>query len=165
MQAYAWLLAQRPGVIFGTKGMSRKSPGQLVDVRTKEKTSDGKLLRHGFTLHFIDTDAFKRSIFWSLSDGAEEEPITFHGGTDEAYLKQIASERLVKGRDGKEEWKRIRENHQLDCLVLHKAMAWWQWKPSLAQLVLAAPDASDTITDPVESGSLFTGQGLFGGAV
>ena len=165
MQAYLWLLAQRPGVIHGTKGMSRKMHGQLVDVRSKEQMSDGRKLRNGFSLHFIDTDAFKRSIFWSLSDGCEEEPITFHAETDDAYLKQIASEKLEKGRAGKEVWKKIRGNHQLDCLVQHKAMACWQWKPGLAQMALAqrAAPPADAGRVGADGSGLFTGQGLFGG--
>lgn len=167
MQAYQWLMRQRPGVIFGTKGMSRRMPGQMVDVRAKEQMADGRKLRNGFTLHFIDTDAFKRSIFWSLSEeGYEEEPITFHARTDENYLKQIASEKLEKGRDGKETWVRKRENHYLDCMVLHKAMACWQWKPGLAQLALAASGREEQEREEAGEGSaLFDGRNLYRGGV
>lgn len=157
MQAYEWLLRQRPGVVFGTKGMSRKTPGQLVDRRSKDQLPDGRKIRSGFNLHFIDTDSFKRYAFWALEEGCEDEPITFHGQADEGYLKQIASERLVQGKDGSESWKKFRDNHYLDCLVLHAAMAWWQWKPSLAQLTAGTAE-----TPEVRVNGMFNGQGLFG---
>jgi len=169
MQAYQFIMQQRPGVVFGTKGMSRRQPGQLVDVRTKEQMSDGRKLRSGFSLHFIDTDAFKRQIFWSLSDGRDEEPITFHGGTDDGYLRQIASEKLERGRDGTERWVKIRDNHYLDCLVLHCAMAFWQWKPALAQLAVSRPAPSaggqERTQDMASPTPVFNGQGLFAGRI
>ncbi|VFQ44402.1 terminase gpA endonuclease subunit [Desulfoluna butyratoxydans] len=135
VQAYLWLASQRPGVVFGTKGMSRKTPGVLVKRSVIETLPDGRKLGGGLALYLIDTDAFKRDIFWRLSEGgAEEAPLMFHASTDEPYLKEIASEKLVKKKGGKEEWERTRANHYLDCLVQHVAMAWWQWQPSLAAL-------------------------------
>jgi len=72
------------------------------------------------------------------------------------------------GREPKEVWKRMRANHYLDCLVLHKAMASWQWKPSLVQLATGA-QAAQAGQEQEEQGQtndgLFTGQGLFTGAL
>lgn len=134
LQAYKWLRGLRPGVMFGTKGMSRETPGVLVKVSTTEVDAKGRRLADGQRLHLLHSDAFKRSIYWRLAEGAEEEPITFHAGTTEEYLKQIASERLEKDRNGREVWKAVRANHFLDCLVGHAALENWQWAPSLAAL-------------------------------
>lgn len=133
-QAYQWLRSVRPGVVFGTKGMSREVPGVLVKVSRAEEDYTGKKLPHGLTLHLVNGDAFKRIIFWRLAEGAEEEPVTFHSATGMDYLQQIASERLERDKDGRERWKRVRANHYLDCLVGHLALGYWQWAPSLVQL-------------------------------
>lgn len=134
MQAYEWLRTLRPGVVFGTKGMSRLVPGVLVRLSPVETDARGRRLPRGLSLHHVNGDAFKRELFWRLAEGFDEEPVTFHGGTTEDYLKQVASERLVRDRDGREVWKRIRANHWLDCLVGHLALEHWQWQPSLAML-------------------------------
>ena len=134
VQAYAWLRGLRPGVMFGTKGMSRETPGVLIRVSGTEMDARGRRLPHGLALHLINGGAFKRLAFWRLAEGAEEEPITFHGGTTPDYLKQIASERLEKDKRGVEVWKRFRANHYLDCLVGHLALEHWQWAPSLQAL-------------------------------
>lgn len=133
-QAYQWLRGLRPGVLYGTKGMSRTMPGVLVRVTSTEPTAEGRRLPGGMSLHLINGDAFKRLLFWRLAEGFDEEPVTFHAAADESYFRQIASERLETGRNGAEVWKRIRENHYLDCLVGHLALEWWQWSPSLASL-------------------------------
>lgn len=138
MQAQKWLGMQRPGVVYGTKGMSRESPGVFVRIslpdRAGAKTRVAAL--RSTPLYLLDTHNFKKLIFWCLSpEGEESERLSFHAQTDAGYLHQIASERLVRGKDGSERWERIhRDNHFLDCLVGHKAMAHWQWQPSLAQL-------------------------------
>lgn len=148
VQSYLWLASQRPGVVFGTKGMSRKSPGVLVKRSVIETLPDGRKLATGLALYLIDTDAFKRDVFWRLSEGgAEEAPLMFHAETDANYLKEIASEKLVKQKGGKEEWVRTRANHYLDTLVQHVAMAWWQWQPSLAAVSTMTGNATKTTTE------------------
>lgn len=138
MQAQKWLGMQRPGVVFGTKGMSRETPGVFVKVslpdRAGAKTRAAAL--RSTPLYLLDTHDFKKLIFWCLSpEGEESERISFHAQTDAGYLHQIASERLVQDKKGAEQWERIhRDNHFLDCLVGHKAMSHWQWQPSLAHL-------------------------------
>lgn len=134
MQAYLWLLSLPPGVVFGTKGMSRARAGEAVYHKVLDKYPDGRAIRGGLSLHFIDTDVFKRDCFWRLAEGWEEEPITFHANTDLTYLKEIASEELERQKNGKEVWIRKRANHWLDCLTTHLALAHWQWKPSLNEL-------------------------------
>lgn len=134
VQAYSWLRGLRPGVMFGTKGMSRERPGVLIHVTGTEMDARGRRLPHGLALHLINGGAFKRLAFWRLAEGAEEEPISFHSGTTQDYLRQIASERLEKDKRGIEIWKRFRANHYLDCLVGHLALEHWQWAPSLQAL-------------------------------
>lgn len=134
VQAYQWLRALRSGVMHGTKGMSREVPGELVKLSKVEADSAGRKIPAGLALHLLNGDAFKRILFWRLSEGFDEEPITFHAATNMEYLKQLASERLEKDRHGREVWKRIGQNHYLDTLVGHLALAYWQWKPSLAEL-------------------------------
>lgn len=130
MQVYKFLLSQRPGTIFGTKGMSRKDDGVKVKWKTLDKLPDGRALRSGLRLYLVDVDAFKDLAFWRLSEESTE-PIYFHCETTTRYFKQILSEKKVWNK-GKEIWKQIRrDNHYLDCLVGHQALAFWQWKPSL----------------------------------
>ncbi|SHJ74961.1 terminase gpA endonuclease subunit [Halodesulfovibrio aestuarii] len=171
MQAYLWLLSLRPGVVFGTKGMSRIRVGEAVYHKVLDKYPDGRAIRGGLSLHFIDTDLFKRDCFWRLAEGWEEEPITFHSDTTQEYLKEIASEELERQKNGKEVWIRKRANHWLDCLTTHLALAHWQWKPSLNELAgsieQAAPvkDAAiDAKDKPKKQENPFTdGMTLFGG--
>ena len=143
MQAYEWLLRQRPGVVFGTKGMSRKTPGYHVRLgNPMQQLPNGKKLKRPMRLHFIDTDAFKDLFFWRLSDEARDEegrwlePIHFHAKTPPEYFYQLCSEKKVLQK-GTYIWKRIRANHWLDCMIGHLAMAHWQWSPSLKAMVAA----------------------------
>ena len=146
MQAYLWLLSLRPGVVFGTKGMSRIRVGEAVYHKVLDKYPDGRAIKGGLSLHFIDTDLFKRDCFWRLAEGWDEEPITFHADTTMEYLKEIASEELERQKNGKEVWVRKRANHWLDCLTTHLALAHWQWKPSLNELA-----SSMQVVDPAEA--------------
>ncbi|MFI3270587.1 MAG: terminase gpA endonuclease subunit [Pseudomonadota bacterium] len=138
MQAYKWLLSQRLGVVYGTKGMSRASAGVFIKSSPLDSLPNGSKLKTPYVLHLIDGDALKRVLFWRLGEGCEEEPISFHSQTDRDYLRQIASERLEKGKDGQEKWVRFRGNHYLDCLVGHAAMVHWQWKPNLSTIARQA---------------------------
>jgi phage terminase large subunit GpA-like protein len=142
MQAYKWLLKQRPGVVFGTKGMSRKDPGIHVKFKMLQKLPNGRALKRGLRLYFIDTDAFKDLLFWRLSDearpdGTPLEPVHFHAKTPEEYFYQVCSEKKVLEK-GSYVWKRKRANHWLDCFIGHLAMTHWQWGPSLKTLVARA---------------------------
>lgn len=129
-QVYQWLLKQRPGVVFGTKGMSRKSPGVHVKFSYLQKLPNGKNLRSGLKLYLLDTDAFKDDIFWRLSEESTE-PIWFHSRTGEDYFRQLLSEKKVYEKN-REVWKQVRrDNHFLDCLVGHMAMSHFQWSPCL----------------------------------
>jgi phage terminase large subunit GpA-like protein len=133
-QAYEWLLRQRPGVVFGTKGMSRKTPGIQVKFSKLQHFPDGRVMRMGLKLYQLDTEAFKDEIFWRISEESTE-PIWFHAQAGESYFRQILSEKKII-KNGKEVWKQVRrDNHWLDCLVGHMAMAHWQWAPSLGTLM------------------------------
>ena len=144
MQAQRWLNGLRPGVVYGTKGMSRTSPGVFVKISQPDKAGAPHKSRtaaaRSTPLYLLDTDSFKRLVFWRLGEGAQEEPITFHAQTGADYLKQIASEKLVQKPNGHEEWHKFRDNHFLDCLVGHLAMAHWQWQPRLAMRKRKAPE-------------------------
>ncbi|MFW5497782.1 MULTISPECIES: terminase gpA endonuclease subunit [unclassified Maridesulfovibrio] len=136
MQVYKWLLKQPPGSMFGTKGMSHQTPGVQVKFSLLEKFPNGKPLKNGLRLYLLDVDAFKSMIMWRLTEGHEEEPIWFHGNTDDIYFRQILSEKKVwDPKKGKEVWKAVRkDNHYLDTLCGHLAMAHFQWSPSLASV-------------------------------
>ena len=133
MQVYKWLLKQPPRTMFGTKGMSHHTPGVQVKWTLLEKFPNGKTIKNGLRLYFLDVDAFKSVVVWRLTDGHSEEPIWFHGNTDNIYFRQILSEKKVwDPKKGKEVWKAVRkDNHYLDTLCGHLAMAHFQWSPSL----------------------------------
>ena len=172
MQAQKWLSAQRPGVIWGTKGMSRVQPGVFVRVSdpdragaisgTRSPKSATAALRTT-PLYLIDTSSFKKLIFWRLSkDGDESEPITFHAQTSADYLKEIASEKLIQNKNGSEEWVRTRANHYLDCLVGHVAIALLQWQPSLSLLARRPARTQPQPVRQAEDNPFTGGATLFG---
>lgn len=163
MQAYKWLKKQRPGVVYGTKGMSKRTPGVHVRLgNATEKLPNGKTIKSGLRLHFIDTDAFKDVFFWRLGDeavdketGVSLEPIHFHAKTPVEYFYQLCSEKKVLDKR-KHVWKAVRANHWLDCMIGHLAMVHWQWGPSLKALVLksqASKPNSTTKKTPAAGGS------------
>lgn len=121
--------------IFGTKGMSRTRMGVSIDMHRLEKLPSGKRLAGGLKLYFLDTDSFKRMVWYSLFEGQDIEPLRFDADTDEEYLRQMVSERLIENK-GKEEWVRVyKNNHYWDTMVGHFAMAHWQWKPGFEEMV------------------------------
>lgn len=138
MEAYRWLLRQRPGVVFGTKGMSRATPGVFVKWSLLERFPDGTPMRRGLRLYQVDTDAMKAAIFWMLSEEETEEGLFFHNATGEDFLREVLSEKQIEVK-GKLVWKRVRANHFLDTLVGHLAMVHWQWAPSLEALAGRGP--------------------------
>lgn len=139
VQLYKWLLKQPPGKLVGTKGMSRRTPGVFVKFSTIQKFPDGKPMKKGLRLYFIDTVAFKDLLFWRLGEEGTE-PIYFHNQTPEEYFKQLVSEKkqLIKGQYV---WVRKRANHWLDTMVGHLAMTHFQWTPSFEALALALMQA------------------------
>lgn len=143
MQAYEWLLDLPQGPLFATKGMSRKTPGQYVKWSIRQELPNGRKLKSGLRLYLIDTDAFKslwfhrleqsvRAVNGELRDGERfDNLLEFHAETGPDYLREVTAERLIQGKNGKQEWKRFRANHWLDCAVGHLAMVHFQWAPSL----------------------------------
>ena len=162
-QVYQWLLRQPPGVVFGTKGKSRKEPGVHVKFKPRQKFPDGRAMKYGLKLYFIDTGAFKDELFWRLSDESTE-PILFHGEISRQYFKQILAERKVV-KKGKEVWKKVRaDNHWLDCAVGHLAMTHWQWSPSLQTMALQIKSKSSVPAKKKKKVNPYTnGQNPFAG--
>ncbi|MCG8532000.1 MAG: phage terminase large subunit family protein [Desulfovibrionales bacterium] len=171
-QCYEWLLSLPRGIVFGTKGMSRKRAGVYVHRTELDKMPNGRIIRGGLPLHFLDTDMFKRLIFHRLagSEGEEDmQPISFHAQTSAEYLKEIASEELEKRKNGEEVWVRKRANHWLDCLVSHVALVYWQWKPSFAELAdtMAQPAPIEPVAveqQKIADNPFTEGLNLFGGS-
>lgn len=166
MQVYRWLLKQRPGVIWGTKGMSHRTPGVHVKWSLQEQLPGGKRLKSGLRLYLLDTDAFKSEVFWRLSEGSEEEPIYFHSDTDKSYFRQILAEKKVWDRvKRKEVWKKVRaDNHYLDTLCGHMALVHFQWKPTLDSVAASlAKTIEQSGPPPVVSIPSRFGAGVCGG--
>lgn len=170
MQAQKWLSMQRPGVVCGTKGMSRVQPGVFVRVSDPDRAGMASGSPRNRTaalrttpLYLIDTASFKKLLFWRLSEeGEESEPITFHAQTGVDYLKEIASEKLVQDKKGGEKWVKNRANHFLDCLVGHLAMAHWQWQPSLSRLARRPSSSGPRPERTAEENPFTGGSALFG---
>ncbi len=159
VQLYNWLLKQPRGIVVGTKGMSRRTPGVLVKSTIQEKFPNGKPMKHGLALYFIDTVAFKDLLFWRLGEDSTE-PICFHGKTSDAYFRQIVSEKKVIEK-GKHIWKQVRANHWLDCLVGHLAMTHFQWAPAfepMAAALLQAMRATTETKPKIKSINPYTGK-------
>ncbi len=155
-QVYKWLLKLPPGVMFGTKGMSHKTPGVVIKRSLLETLPSGKKMKSGLKLTLLDADTFKSLVFWRLSEGHEEEPIFFHADTGDDYFKQLLSEKKVWDRKKKKEvWKKIRnDNHYLDTMGGHMALSHFQWKPTLESLVeqLSKPKKANSGPPPINSG-------------
>ncbi|MBU1612389.1 MAG: phage terminase large subunit family protein, partial [Proteobacteria bacterium] len=135
VQLYNWLLTQTRGTVYGTKGMSHRNPGTLVKFSVQEQYPNGKPMKRGLRLYFIDSAAFKDLLFWRLGEEGTE-PIHFHGKCSDEYFRQIVSEKKVLQK-GKYIWKKFRANHWLDCLVGHLALTHFQWVPSFESVALA----------------------------
>lgn len=141
VQAMDWLTSVPRGVVHGTKGMSRRTPGQFVKIGSPlEKLPNGRALKRALRLYLIDTIAFKDLLFWRFSEESTE-PIWFHSGTGRDYLRELCSERK-EIRKGKHVWKAVRANHWLDCAVMHLAMTHFQWTPALAAVASRADGKS-----------------------
>jgi phage terminase large subunit GpA-like protein len=153
------------GSIFGTKGMSRKSPGVLVKWSLLEKMPDGRAIKKGLRLYFIDADEFKGQVMGALAppepDQTFEAPLRFrfHAETDLAFVKQLLSEKLVLDRKKRRVvWvKKRQDNHYLDCAVGHLAMAHFQWSPPLKALAAAKSRAARPGPEPERGGGGWIG--------
>lgn len=136
-QVYEWLLKQPLGKVFGTKGMSRPSAGQYVRWIDTLRLPHGRKASGVGRAYLVDVDYLKRLLMARLHVDAVE-PIRLHEHVERGYVKHFLAERLVLNKQRREVWERVsRDNHYLDCAVLHLAMRHPQWTPPLH--VLARP--------------------------
>ena len=130
-QVYEWLLRQPPGVVFGTKGMSRATAGSYVRFMDTIKLANGRKVPGVGRAYMVDADYFKRLLMARL-DLEAPEPIRLHEHVERDYVRHFLAERLVRDKKGREVWEQVsRANHYLDCAVLHLAMRHPQWTPPL----------------------------------
>ncbi|HEX2994345.1 MAG TPA: terminase gpA endonuclease subunit [Anaerolineales bacterium] len=146
-EAYEWLRNQPPGRIYGTKGSSHRFSMQGKHIQVKRidtLPSSGKLIRGGLELRIINTDAYKKTIFWRLGrkeseDGKLPESQRFyvHSETGMDYVRQLLSEEQRKDRRGVVSWKKtFHANHLLDCEILAAVCADSEWIPSIKMLAV-----------------------------
>lgn len=124
--AYNWIRkSHRPG-LFGTKGLSHESVHRIRESRIDKMPGDkGALIPGGLILIEINTDLMK-DVLWFHLRIEEGKPgrFTFHGGTDEEYIRHLLAEERRMDARGKWNWVRKKaSNHLLDCTVIAFAMA------------------------------------------
>lgn len=160
MQVYRWLMTQPPGRVFGAKGMSYQRPGVHVYWSLLQKYPDGAAMKGGLRLYHVDAGALKSEALWRLSGEEGADPLRFHGSVTPDYFRQLLSERK-QWEGGKEVWKKIRkDNHWLDCLVLHLAMTHFQWSPSLAVVAQSMLQARAEASGPPLAPGMSIGPGM-----
>lgn len=136
--AYHWLRkAGQMGIfVVGTKGASHPMKNVIAKPSKidKEPGKNGKPIPGGLYIWEFDTDQLKRNLWFHLRLGAGEvidqetgeiivnpSPpgrFTFHADTDIEYIKHLLSEKLIRDKKGKEEWKRRGKNHWLDATII-----------------------------------------------
>jgi phage terminase large subunit GpA-like protein len=123
VQAYHWLKkAGQSGIsVVGTKGASREMKNTMskqIKIE-KEPGKNGRPIPGGLHVWEIDTNQMKKNLWFHLRiEAGAPGRFTFHSGTDFDYIKHLLSERLVRDRRGKEEWKRRGKNHWLDATII-----------------------------------------------
>jgi phage terminase large subunit GpA-like protein len=140
--AYHWLkkAGRMRMFVVGTKGASHPLKNLMAKQAKieKEPGKNGKPIPGGLRIWEIDTDQLKRNLWFHLRIGAEEiiDPetgeiiaasnvpgrFTFHADTDLDYIKHLLSEKLIRDKKGKEEWKRKGKNHWLDATIIADAL-------------------------------------------
>ena len=140
--AYHWLKrAGQMGIfVVGTKGASHPMKNVLgkQSMIEKEPGKKGKPIPGGLHVWEFDTDQLKRNLWFHLRLGSGEvinqetgeiilnpSPpgrFTFHADTDIEYIKHLLSEKLLRDKKGKEEWKRRGKNHWLDATIIADAL-------------------------------------------
>ena len=129
-EAYLFCQSYGRGLLHACKGASRKRDGFAVWWSDLLKLPNGKNLRGALRLHLIDTDYFKRLLMARLDEEAAW-PIHLHAEAGSDYVRQLLAEELRRDSRG-EFWHQVRRNnHWLDCAVMHLAMTHMQWMPNL----------------------------------
>lgn len=150
-EAYLWLQhPKRRGRMFGLKGASRPMQKPIARSEVDVLPKSGRKLAHVIERITLDTDCFKDMVDERLSDPETGRPIHFHAATDDAFLRQLTSERKVRDAKGRVGWeqKGSRPNHHWDCLVYHEALCSVLWKPCLE--LLPGPQRVEDPNAPVE---------------
>lgn len=140
--AYHWLkkMGQMRIFVVGTKGASHPIKNRIArqSLIEKEPGKNGKPISGGLRVWEFDTDQLKRNLWFHLRLGSGESideetgeiivnssaagRFTFHADTDIDYIRHILSEKLVRNKRGKEEWKRKGKNHWLDATIIADAL-------------------------------------------
>ena len=121
--AYHWLKkAGQMGIfVVGTKGASHGMKNVVAKQAKieKEPGKNGRPIPGGLHIWEIDTNQMKNNLWFHLriEEGAPGR-FTFHSGTDFDYIRHILSERPVRDKKGKEEWRRRGKNHWLDATII-----------------------------------------------
>lgn len=135
-EIYQWLRNVPPGVVYGIKGASHKSPSRIKITRIDVMPRSRKSIPGGLELRIIATDQYKETIHWRLErQKGDAQYFSLHSGTGMDYAHQLLAEEKARDRRGKVYWKsQHRANHLLDCEVYAAALADSAWLPSLQQL-------------------------------
>ena len=157
-EAYAFLRTYGGPRLCGCKGLSRPSPTPVRFTVIDRMPKSHKPIPGGLTLHLLDVSYLKSLVFGRLSPDARQPArlyeLTERGGVwepdeHEDFIRQMTAERLVRRRDGKMVWERLRkDNHYLDATVLAHACADGSWSPSLQYVLQREAELSIATATP-----------------
>lgn len=144
-EIYQWLRKVPPGVVYGTKGASHKSPARIKITRIDVLPRSRKNIPGGLELRILATDQYKEIIHWRLErKPGESQYFSLHADVGMDYAKQLLAEEKARDRRGRIYWKQAhRDNHLLDCEVGNAALADSAWLPSMQQLAKYLKSATD----------------------
>lgn len=133
-ECYDFLINNNRGVIFGTKGASRRTVAPVQRTLLERFPRRRMTIAGGLPLFLIDTDYFKTWVS-SRMTAESRQPLRLHSRCEESLAKQLTAEELVLER-GKRVWKAVRrDNHYFDCLCLAMATVNAAWTPGLARVI------------------------------
>ncbi len=142
-----WIRENGRGVVHAVKGMSRNNTGQKVkhSIMDKMPGQKGGQIPGGLNLWLLDTNQFKDTFFWRLSNTDEDpQPLHLHEQTDEIFAKQIMAEEKQRNKNGRMVWVRTsKDNHLLDTAVYAHAAADFQWLGGVK--ILSAPQYREPV--------------------
>jgi phage terminase large subunit GpA-like protein len=149
-EIYVFITKYGEGVIHAVKGASRVQFTRVNPPKSMEKLPhSSKPISGGMELRTLDTHNFKKLLHSRLEQKEEyvDEDGTIHEAdiqrfylnskTGMDYAKQFMAEELREDRNGKQEWKLVKQgraNHLLDCEVMAAACADNSWAPSLKMI-------------------------------
>jgi len=147
-ECYQFVREHGRGRIFATKGASHQQTVPVTWSVIDKMPRSHAAIPGGLQLFKLDTAHFKGLVHARLQPSSKQ-PIILHAEAEASLARQLASERLMRGRGGAVAWEQIhRDNHFFDCLCMNFAAVNASWTPSLQMLASRIEQKPETSVNP-----------------